>query len=348
LAEKADQEECRTMSERALPTQSVQVYLAQSFCVATGANLGDPISWHEELELDDIYMLDRAAVRARLSIEAGIKGAYRVAADTDVGKAGAPLHLDCALTFMSPDGQTHDALVLVELDTDAQIAQVYLLCLSDLHPKIEYSLVGIDRSGAKTQFARVACVYFTRGTHITMATGAQCRIEDLRVGDRVLTRDDGAQVIRWIGTSTIRAQGDMAPVLIEAGALNNANDLLVSPDHRLFVYQRQDRIGAGQSELMVKARHLVNGDTVRVVEGGFVDYFQILFDRHNIIYAEGIAAESMLVDPRTRPALPPELLKKLTEVMPGHERTGPHGIDVQKALLDRPDAIEILRRASTR
>ena len=336
------------MSYRSTPVQSVQVYPADTFRVSAGANLGDGVSWHGELELDDYYMLEPNALRGRLSLQADSSGGFRVADDTALGQPGAKLILDCAVTFMSPDGGTQDAVVIVELDEDEQIASIYLLSLSELHPRIEYTLVGVDRENARAQFARVACVYFTRGTHITLATGEQRRIEDVRVGDRVLTRDDGPQEIRWIGASTVRAQGDMAPVVIEAGALNNEHDLVVSPDHRLFVYQREDRIGAGQAELMVKARHLVNGDTVRIAHGGFVDYFQILFDRHHIIYAEGIAAESMLVDPRTRPALPPELLEKLTDLMPGHARSGHHGMDVQKALLDRPDAIEILRRASSR
>ena len=164
----------------------------------------------------------------------------------------------------------------------------------------------------------------------------------------MLTRDAGVQEIRWIGHSTVRCIGDFTPIRIRAGVLNNENDLLVSPDHRLFVYQRTDHIGVGRSELLVKARHLVNGDTVTFQEGGFVDYFQILFDRHHIIYAEAIAAKSMLIDARTRSALPPELVTKLQKVLPDHGKRSDHGLDVQKALLDRPDAIDILRRASQR
>lgn len=293
-------------------------------------------------------MLEPNALRGRLSLETQHGGVFCVADDTSLGQPGAALHLDCTLTFMSPDGQTQDAVVMVELDEAERVAAVYLLSLSELLPRVEYTLVGIDTDEVHERFAHVACVYFTRGTHITLATGEQRKIETLNVGDRVLTRDNGAQEIRWIGSSTIRAQGDMAPVVIEAGALNNEHDLIVSPDHRLFVYQRRDDIGAGQAELMVKARHLLNGDTVRVMPGGFVDYFQILFDRHHIIYAEGIAAESMLVDPRTKPSLPAELLDKLTDVMPGHAASSRHGLDVQQALLNRPDAIDILRRASTR
>ena len=249
---------------------------------------------------------------------------------------------------MSPDGQTTDAIVLVEVDGAQSIAAMYLLPLAPIAARVPYRLVKAEREGAGRKFAQVACVSFSRGTHITLASGAQVPIEQLSVGDRVLTRDAGPQAIRWIGQSTVRATGDFAPILIRAGVLNNENDLLVSPDHRLFVYQRSDQIGVGQSELLVKARHLVNGDSVTVQDGGFVDYFQILFDRHHIIYAEGIAAESMLIDARTRSALPPELVTKLQKILPDHGKRSDHGLDVQKALLDRPDAIDLLRRASLR
>ena len=54
----------------------------------------------------------------------------------------------------------------------------------------------------------------------------------------------------------------------------------------------------------------------------------------------------MLVDPRTRPALPADLLEKLAAILPQHADRGLQELDVQKALLDRPDAIDLLRRAS--
>ena len=113
----------------------------------------------------------------------------------------------------------------------------------------------------------------------------------------------------------MRAIGDFAPVVISKGTLNNENDLTLSPDHRLFIYQRSDTMGAGRAQVLVKARHLVDGIQVTQTQGGFVDYFQILFDEHHIIYAEGIAAESFLMDNRTMAALPADLGSK----MPKHE-----------------------------
>lgn len=59
---------------------------------------------------------------------------------------------------------------------------------------------------------------------------------------------------------------------------------------------------------MVKAAHLINGSTITRVEGGFFDGFQILLDRHEILYAEGIAFESLMVTGQTRPALPEAIL----------------------------------------
>lgn len=325
--------------------QSILIYRADAFRVSDGANLGDGISICDDLVPDDIYTLDTDATQQRLSIHALKDGTFTIAEDSESGVPGAMLHLDGALILMSPDGQNIDAIVLVEVDQHGAIASIYLLPMAALKEKTNYTLISANHAAARQKFAQVACVSFTRGTHITMATGAQTPIEELNIGDRILTRDDGIQQVRWIGQSTVRAIGDFAPIVVSAGTLNNSNDLTISPDHRLFVYQRTDQIGAGQSELLVKARHLVNGDSVYVQSGGFVEYYQILFDSHHIIYAEGIAAESMLVDPRTRPALPTELLEKLS-ALPDHAHRDSHGLDVQKVLLDRPDAIQLLRRAS--
>lgn len=329
-------------------SQSVPVFVAAQFRATDGANMGDLISFANELILDDVYELGFGSEPARLSLVARDDASFCVGHDTAIGTPGATLHLDSALTFMSPDGTISDALLLVEVDEAGHVAEVYLLPFIALASKVEYRLVGIDRDGARRTFAQVACVSFTHGTHITLASGEQRAVENLMVGDRILTRDDGVQTLRWIGTTTARAIGEFAPILIAAGTLSNANDLIVSPDHRLFIYQRTDELGAGRAELLVKARHLVNGTSVRVAEGGFVDYYQLLFDSHQIIYAEGIAAESMLIDSRTKPVLPQDLSDALGDVIPGHSDLPHAGLDVHERLLKRPDAADLLRKASGR
>jgi hypothetical protein len=336
------------MSTGSLSSQSVPVFVADQFRATDGANMGDPLSFASELILDDVYELDFGAEPARLSLIARDDASFAIGMDTKIGTPGAIVHLDSALMFMSPDGSINDTILLVEVDEHGHVDQIYLLPFTALGPSVEYRLVGIDRETAHTKFAQVACVSFTRGTHITLASGEQCPVENLKIGDRILTRDDGVQTLRWIGTSTTRAVGDFAPIRIAEGTLNNSGDLLVSPDHRLFIYQRTDELGAGRAELLVKARHLVNGGTVKVAEGGFVDYFQLLFDSHQIIYAEGIAAESMLIDSRTRPVLPHDLSQSLGRHVPGHSDLPHAGLDVSEGLLKRPDAADLLKKASGR
>ena len=333
---------------RPAPAQVLPVYRAEDFVASDGANMGDALSFASELVLDDIYELPFGTAPLRLGVLAGQDTHFRISSDSETGTARATLVLDSALSFMSDDGGMHDALLMVEVDSDGNAAQIYLVPLTALRSGVEYRLVGIDTDTARQKFAQVACVSFTRGTHITLSSGEQRLIENLNIGDRVLTRDDGVQAVRWIGQTTVRAVGDFAPIKIRAGTLNNEHDLIVSPDHRLFIYQRSDEVGAGRAEILVKARHLVNGSSVTVMDGGFVDYFQLLFDSHQIVYAEGIAAETMLIDTRTKPVLPDELSASLGDVIPGHSDLPHAGLYVIEAMLYRPDMAAFLRKASTR
>jgi hypothetical protein len=327
--------------------QRLSVYKAEYFRVVNGANFGDPLGFAGELALDDIYRLSPIAIEQRLSLSTDHLPPYTIGRATEVGQPGADIYLDCALTFMAGDGSTFECIVMVEVDSDGFAASVYMLPLTPIQPDTDYALVGIDQDKALQTFAQSACVSFTHGTMITLATGAQCAVEDLKVGDRVLTRDNGPQDIRWIGHITMRASGAFAPIVIKAGTLHNLNDLVVSPDHRLFIYQRSDELGAGRNELLIRARHLVNGDTIYVRTGGYVDYYQMLFDHHQIIFAEGIAAESMLVDERTSAALPEDLSALLPDILPQHGVTNRADLEVQSGLLDRPDAAEALRKSTS-
>lgn len=328
--------------------QTLSVYDMSALCVVDGANLGDELGFADDLQCDDVYHLAEGVKRRDICVQQVETRVMRICETSPLGTPGAGLHLDCCVSFMCNDGTTIDLLVLVEVDDLGLVANIYGLPLGEMRPKTDYRIIGVDTEAAERRFAQVACVSFTRGTMITLASGKQCPVEDLQEGDMVLTRDDGPRPVRWIGQTTTRATGDFAPIRIAAGTLNNAGDLLVSPDHRLFIYQRSDHLGAGRSELMVKARHLINGDTVRRIEGGYVDYFQLLFDEHQIIYAEGIAAETLLVDNRTRAALPDELDKRLATALPTHSNRLRADFELSEALARRPNAVELLKRASSR
>jgi hypothetical protein len=330
----------------ACPVSSLPVIRAEDFVVTGGANLGDPLTEAAELMLDDVYGLKPRARRERLALADAGGTLFTVAEGSETGTLGHAVHLDCALTFMCPDGSTIEALVFVEVDAADTVAACYLLPLAPIEPRRDYALVAVDRAGARAKLAEIACVSFARGTHITMANGLQMPIEDLRPGDRVLTRDHGVREVRWIGRQVVRATGAFAPILIAKGALNNSGDLMLSPNHRLFIYQRRDRVRAGRSEVLVRARHLVNGHSVVRSDGGFVEYFQLLFDRHEIIYAEGIAAESLLVDTRVRPVIPEEVTSRLAEAAAPETGPGLNVYELDEGALDAAVAAELLRRAS--
>ena len=287
-----------TTTDLTRTAQTLSVYKAEALRVVNGANLGDAISFAEELVHD-------VARRFDLGLVVQATPPFLIGADSEIGTPGADLHLDCCVTFMSGDGQTTECLVLVETDAEGDVSGIFVLPLAPLDTQTDYVLVGVNEEAALQRFAHVACVSFTRGTMITMATGAQRPVEDLRAGD-----------------------------------------LVVSPDHRLFIYQRQDHLGAGRSEVLVRARHLMNSTSIQRMSGGFVDYYQMLFDRHQIIYAEGIAAESMLMDSPTRAVLPAEMGEKLSGLLPGHRRSDHRDLEVQEALLSRPDVADLLRKSS--
>ncbi|KMW58365.1 Glutamate synthase [NADPH] large chain [Candidatus Rhodobacter oscarellae] len=322
------------------------MFRASDFRVSNGANLGDPLGEASDIILDDIYQLTPAARKWRLSVANVDGGSHLVICEgSQLGTIEAEVHLDCCATLMAPDGTIVEAIVLIETERETGvIAETYMLPLAEIAPRTDYALVDVSTETPRARFAGLACVSFTRGTHITMATGEQRRVEELRAGDRVLTRDNGIQPVRWVGQQTVRATGAFAPIVIKKGAMHNAHDLHLSPNQRLFVYQRQDRLKTGQAEVVVKAELLVNGDTVKRSDGGFVDYFQILFDNHEFIFAEGIATESLTVDRRTSPALPRHVQEKL-----GFSRLSPNRprpVDLGEGMLDSAIAADILRKAS--
>ncbi len=132
---------------------------------------------------------------------------------------------------------------------------------------------------------------FTFGTMVISERG-KVAIETLQVGDRVWTLDNGLQPIAWIGQATVPAKGDLAPILIRQGAMANARDLFVSPQHRMMLDGWRVEMHCGADEVLAPAKALINDGSILRVEGGTVTYIHIAFDTHEIVMAEGIPSES--------------------------------------------------------
>lgn len=132
---------------------------------------------------------------------------------------------------------------------------------------------------------------FTPGTLIETDRGPRA-IETLQPGDLVMTRDNGCQPLLWISSRTVPGRGRFAPVVFAPGAIGNPVELTVSPQHRMLVTGWQAELFFGQDEVLVPAKHLVNGDTIRQVDLPEVTYIHLLLADHEIVMAGGVPSES--------------------------------------------------------
>ena len=175
-----------------------------------------------------------------------------------------------------------------------------------------------------TAFVTVDVTCFARGTRIETPRGPVA-VEDLRAGDLVLTRDRGAQPLRWVGSSrvdggTLASTPRLRPIRIRAGALRQhapAQDLLVSPQHRILVRSKIAQRMFGAAEVLVAAKQLVLLDGIDVAEDlAEVEYFHLLFDRHEVVISNGAETESLYTGPQTLRSVGPAARQEILDLFP--------------------------------
>jgi len=172
------------------------------------------------------------------------------------------------------------------------------------------------RDGTVVNFSNIETIIcFARGTRILTPRGP-VSVENLRRGDTVLTRDNGLQPIRWMNSRRVRAEGSFAPVRIAAGAMGNETDLFVSPQHRMLIKGAEPELLFGSREVLAAAKHLVNGRTVQQLDGGVVEYFHLMFDSHELIFAEGAITESFHPGDQSLGGLEDEAREELFALFP--------------------------------
>lgn len=166
---------------------------------------------------------------------------------------------------------------------------------------------------------------FTTGTLITTPRG-DLPIETLEVGDLVSTRDHGLQPIRWIGSRRIRLtrhgtfNHKLRPVRISKGALGAelpCRDLLVSRQHRVVVSSNIASQFMNSGEILVPAIKLIDIEGIAVDhEIEEVEYFHILLDQHEVVFAEGAPTESLYTGPEALKAISPAARAEIFELFP--------------------------------
>lgn len=170
---------------------------------------------------------------------------------------------------------------------------------------VTFTITGVDERGDATvadidtvTINIAICVQ--RGTLIETVEG-RVAVEDLEPGNRVKTLDSGYQPIRWIGSRVMGAadlalEPELRPIRLSAGALGEGTpdrDLLVSPQHRVLVTGWKAELYFGQPEILVPAKALVNDHDIRIAHDvDEVEYFHVLFDKHEIMLTNGALTES--------------------------------------------------------
>ncbi|MCI5087325.1 MAG: Hint domain-containing protein, partial [Rhodovulum sp.] len=161
-----------------------------------------------------------------------------------------------------------------------------------------------DASGADAgtvQFNNIENVIpcFTPGTTIATPRG-EVLVETLREGDKVITRDNGIQEIRWVGERALDGRelskaSHLRPIMIKAGSLGQGlpeRDMLVSPNHRVLVSNDRTALYFEEREVLVAAKHLVNNSSIQALDTTGTTYIHFMFDQHEVVLSNGSWTES--------------------------------------------------------
>ncbi|WP_267958368.1 Hint domain-containing protein [Cereibacter sphaeroides] len=164
---------------------------------------------------------------------------------------------------------------------------------------------------------------FTPGTRILTLRG-EVAVEALKAGDMVLTRDSGYLPLRWVGKRSLGPEvlaraPELRPILIRRGALGPCRperDMMVSRQHRMLVWGARAELLFGEGEVLVRALHLLGLPGVEEAAVEEVTYIHILFDRHEIVMADGAWTESFQPGDRTLDGLDADQRAELFAIFP--------------------------------
>lgn len=157
------------------------------------------------------------------------------------------------------------------------------------------------RDDSALSFAQIARIIpcFTAHTLIATPDGER-PAQALRPGDKVLTRDNGFQPITWAGRKQMTMRGlpltaDMRPIRIRKGAFG-ANcperDMVVSPNHRMLIIDKSMSATAGETEVLLAAKHMTHLPGVAPLRLPQVTYIHFMCAQHEIVFSDGTWTET--------------------------------------------------------
>lgn len=125
-------------------------------------------------------------------------------------------------------------------------------------------------------------------------------IEDLSVGDEVITRENGIQKINWVGArgltgAELKRGPHLNPVQVAKGALGDGlpeRDMMLSPNTRVLVSNDKTALYFEEPEVLVAAKHLTALRGISMAAPRWVRYVQVMFAHHEMILLNGSWTES--------------------------------------------------------
>ncbi|WP_299024266.1 Hint domain-containing protein [uncultured Sulfitobacter sp.] len=215
-------------------------------------------------------------------------------------------------TVSTASGDPFAGQVAELLDTTGQVSGVTSL---ERQANGDYTLQTTPEPGS-------SYICFTEGTQI-LTTGGNRAVEDLRIGDEVVTKDAGAQKIRWIGRKDLMGL-DLSgqsnqPITIKAHAFGQgvpSCDTKVSPNHAILNTHWKASLFFGDAEVLTTAKSLLNADYAYRSTVASVSYFHILLDRHNLVQANGLWAESLYLGSECMKMLSPVCRSQIFNMFP--------------------------------
>ena len=134
--------------------------------------------------------------------------------------------------------------------------------------------------------ARTRTSGLAAGTIIQTLRG-ETAIEDLKPGDRIISRDTGTAVLREVRRETLTVE----PVLIMAGSIGHTRpeqDVILPPDTPVHIRDWRAMALYGQPTANVAARRLVDGEFVIALPPREMTVYGLIFDAGHVIYATGL------------------------------------------------------------
>ena len=192
---------------------------------------------------------------------------------------------------------------------------------------------------------------FTPGTLIATPRG-EVPVESLKVGDKIITRDNGMQEIRWLGRrdlswSDLAAAPHLKPILVRQGSLGNGlpeRDMMVSPNHRLLVANDRTALYFDEHEVLVAAKHLAAGKGIHSVDAAGTSYIHFMCDRHEVVLSNGAWTESFQPGDMTLKGMGNAQRSEIYDLFPALKtETGIDSYTAARRTLKRHEALLIAR-----